>query len=418
MSTILNKEEQTPFLNLRKIRDDFPILSRSVNKKPLVYADNAATTQKPQSVIDRLSEYYSDENANVHRGIHTLSEYATEAFEESRRVVQRFLNAKSVREIVFTRGTTEAINLVAQSYALRRLKAGEEIIISTLEHHSNIVPWQIVCQRTGAKLRIAPVNDAGELIFEEYEKLVNKKTKLVALTHISNALGTVNPVQKLTKVAKEVGAVVLIDGAQSIIHAKIDVQAIGCDFYVFSGHKALGPTGIGVLYGREDVLQSMEPWQSGGDMIKTVSFEETTYNEIPYKFEAGTPNIAGAIGLSEALNYFSQFDLERVEKHEHCLLNKAIQRALSIPNLQLVGTAKNKSSICSFVVEGVHPNDLGTLLDQQGVAIRSGHHCAMPLMSRLNVPGTARASFAFYNSPEDVDRVFDAIEKALFILAA
>ena len=418
MSTTLNKEEQTPFLNLRKIRDDFPILSRSVNKKPLVYADNAATTQKPQSVIDRLSEYYSDENANVHRGIHTLSECATEAFEESRRVVQRFLNAKSVREIVFTRGTTEAINLVAQSYALRRLKAGEEIIISTLEHHSNIVPWQIVCQRTGAKLRIAPVNDAGELIFEEYEKLVNKKTKLVALTHISNALGTVNPVQKLTKVAKEVGAVVLIDGAQSIIHAKIDVQAIGCDFYVFSGHKALGPTGIGVLYGREDVLQSMEPWQSGGDMIKTVSFEETTYNEIPYKFEAGTPNIAGAIGLSEALNYFSQFDLERVEQHEHCLLNKAIQRALSIPNLQLVGTAKNKSSICSFVVEGVHPNDLGTLLDQQGVAIRSGHHCAMPLMSRLNVPGTARASFAFYNSPEDVDRVFDAIEKALFILAA
>ena len=418
MSTTLNKEEQTPFLNLRKIRDDFPILSRSVNKQPLVYADNAATTQKPQSVIDRLSEYYSDENANVHRGIHTLSECATEAFEESRRVVQRFLNAKSVREIVFTRGTTEAINLVAQSYALRRLKAGEEIIISTLEHHSNIVPWQIVCQRTGAKLRIAPVNDAGELIFEEYEKLVNKKTKLVALTHISNALGTVNPVQKLTKVAKEVGAVVLIDGAQSIIHAKIDVQAIGCDFYVFSGHKALGPTGIGVLYGREDVLQSMEPWQSGGDMIKTVSFEETTYNEIPYKFEAGTPNIAGAIGLSEALNYFSQFDLERVEQHEHCLLNKAIQRALSIPNLQLVGTAKNKSSICSFVVEGVHPNDLGTLLDQQGVAIRSGHHCAMPLMSRLNVPGTARASFAFYNSPEDVDRVFDAIEKALFILAA
>ena len=418
MSTILNKEEHTPFLNLRKIRDDFPILSRSVNKKPLVYADNAATTQKPQSVIDRLSEYYSDENANVHRGIHTLSECATEAFEESRQVVQRFLNAKSAREIVFTRGTTEAINLVAQSYALRRLKAGEEIIISTLEHHSNIVPWQIVCQSTGAKLKIAPVNDAGELIFEEYEKLVNKKTKLVALTHISNALGTVNPVQKLTKVAKEVGAVVLIDGAQSIIHAKIDVQAIGCDFYVFSGHKALGPTGIGVLYGREDVLQSMEPWQSGGDMIKTVSFEETTYNEIPYKFEAGTPNIAGAIGLSEALNYFSQFDLEKVEQHEHCLLNKAIQRALSIPNLQLVGTAKNKSSICSFVVEGVHPNDLGTLLDQQGVAIRSGHHCAMPLMSRLNVPGTARASFAFYNSPEDVDRVFDAIEKALFILAA
>ena len=418
MSTILNKEEQTPFLNLRKIRDDFPILSRSVNKKPLVYADNAATTQKPQSVIDRLSEYYSDENANVHRGIHTLSECATEAFEESRRVVQRFLNAKSVREIVFTRGTTEAINLVAQSYALRRLKAGEEIIISTLEHHSNIVPWQIVCQRTGAKLRIAPVNDAGELIFEEYEKLVSKKTKLVALTHISNALGTVNPVQKLTKAAKEVGAVVLIDGAQSIIHAKIDVQAIGCDFYVFSGHKALGPTGIGVLYGREDVLESMEPWQSGGDMIKTVSFEKTTYNEIPYKFEAGTPNISGAIGLSEALNYFSQFDLEKVEKHEHHLLNKATERALIIPNLQLVGTAKNKSSICSFVVEGVHPNDLGTLLDQQGVAIRSGHHCAMPLMSRLKVPGTARASFAFYNSPEDVDMVFDAIEKALFILAA
>ena len=418
MKEKLNKKEQTSPLDLRKIREDFPILSRSVNKKPLVYADNAATTQKPKNVIHRLSEYYSDENANVHRGVHTLSECATEAFEESRQVIQRFLNARSTREIVFTRGTTEAINLVAQSYALKQLKAGEEIIISTLEHHSNIVPWQIACQKTGAKLRVAPVNDSGELIFEEYEKLVNKKTKLVALTHISNALGTVNPVQKLTKMAKEVGAVVLIDGAQSIIHTKIDVQAIGCDFYAFSGHKALGPTGIGVLYGREEVLEAMEPWQSGGDMIKTVSFEETTYNEIPYKFEAGTPNIAGAIGLSEAINYFSQFDLEKVEQHEHCLLDKAIERALVIPNLQLIGTAKKKSSICSFVVKGVHPNDLGTLLDQQGVAIRSGHHCAMPLMSRLKVPGTARASFAFYNSQEDVDKVFDAIEKALFILAA
>jgi len=413
----VKERPKTLGFEVEKIREDFPILKKTVNNKPLVYADNAATTQKPFCVIERLANFYSEENANVHRGVHTLSEQATETFENSRKTVQNFLNAAEKEEIIFTRGTTESINLVAHSYGVRELRAGEEILISTLEHHSNIVPWQIVCQRTGAKLKVIPVSDSGELNVDAYKKLIGENTKLVAISHISNALGTINPIRQMTKIAKEVGATVLIDGAQGAIHTEIDVQSIGCDFYAFSGHKALGPTGIGVLYGRREILDKMSPWQSGGDMIRTVSFEKTTYNDVPYKFEAGTPNISGAIGLATAIQYFESLDLQMIISHEKQLLERAVERAKTIRDLRLVGTAKNKSAICSFLVEKIHPNDLGTLLDQQGVAIRTGHHCAMPLMSRLQVPGTVRASFAFYNSLDDVDSVFNAIEIAAKILS-
>ena len=413
----VKERPKTLGFEVEKIREDFPILKKTVNNKPLVYADNAATTQKPFCVIERLANFYSEENANVHRGVHTLSEQATETFENSRKIVQNFLNAAEKEEIIFTRGTTESINLVAHSYGVRELRAGEEILISTLEHHSNIVPWQIVCQRTGAKLKVIPVSDSGELNVDAYKKLIGENTKLVAISHISNALGTINPIRQMTKIAKEVGATVLIDGAQGAIHTEIDVQSIGCDFYAFSGHKALGPTGIGVLYGRREILDKMSPWQSGGDMIRTVSFEKTTYNDVPYKFEAGTPNISGAIGLATAIQYFESLDLQMIISHEKQLLERAVEKAKTIRNLRLVGTAKNKSAICSFLVEKIHPNDLGTLLDQQGVAIRTGHHCAMPLMSRLQVPGTVRASFAFYNSLDDVDSVFNAIEIAAKILS-
>jgi len=413
----VKERPKTLGFEVEKIREDFPILKKTVNNKPLVYADNAATTQKPFCVIERLANFYSEENANVHRGVHTLSEQATETFENSRKTVQNFLNAAEKEEIIFTRGTTESINLVAHSYGVRELRAGEEILISTLEHHSNIVPWQIVCQRTGAKLKVIPVSDSGELNVDAYKKLIGENTKLVAISHISNALGTINPIRQMTKIAKEVGATVLIDGAQGAIHTEIDVQSIGCDFYAFSGHKALGPTGIGVLYGRREILDKMSPWQSGGDMIRTVSFEKTTYNDVPYKFEAGTPNISGAIGLATAIQYFESLDLQMIISHEKQLLERAVERAKTIRDLRLVGTAKNKSAICSFLVEKIHPNDLGTLLDQQGIAIRTGHHCAMPLMSRLQVPGTVRASFAFYNSLDDVDSVFNAIEIAAKILS-
>jgi len=413
----VKERPKTLGFEVEKIREDFPILKKTVNNKPLVYADNAATTQKPFCVIERLANFYSEENANVHRGVHTLSEQATETFENSRKTVQNFLNAAEKEEIIFTRGTTESINLVAHSYGVRELRAGEEILISTLEHHSNIVPWQIVCQLTGAKLKVIPVSDSGELNVDAYKKLIGENTKLVAISHISNALGTINPIRQMTKIAKEVGATVLIDGAQGAIHTEIDVQSIGCDFYAFSGHKALGPTGIGVLYGRREILDKMSPWQSGGDMIRTVSFEKTTYNDVPYKFEAGTPNISGAIGLATAIQYFESLDLQMIISHEKQLLERAVEKAKTIRNLRLVGTAKNKSAICSFLVEKIHPNDLGTLLDQQGIAIRTGHHCAMPLMSRLQVPGTVRASFAFYNSLDDVDSVFNAIEIAAKILS-
>ncbi len=412
------KESLDDILNVDEIRTDFPILSTAVNGKHLIYADNAATTQKPQCVIERISNYYANENANIHRGVHSLSEEATEAFEGSRNSIRKFINARSVSEIIFTRGTTEAINLVAQSYARPKLDTQSEILISGLEHHSNIVPWQMVCDQVGAKLVVAPVNDAGEILMEEFKNLLSEKTKMVAVGHISNALGTINQVREITVQAHHVGAAVLLDGAQAIIHDQVDVLELGCDFYAFSGHKALGPTGIGVLYGKEALLESMPPWQGGGDMIKTVSFEKTVYNDLPYKFEAGTPNIVGGIGLGTAIEYFGCLDLQKVLAHENKLLRRATERAKLISNLTILGTAANKASVLSFNIKGVHPHDLGTLLDHQGIAIRTGHHCAMPVMQRLGVQGTARVSFAFYNTVEEVDSIFDAIEKTIPILVS
>ena len=412
------KQSLDDILNVDDIRSDFPILSTTVNGKNLIYADNAATTQKPQCVIERIGNYYENENANIHRGVHSLSEEATEAFEGARDFIRKFINAQSVSEIIFTRGTTEAINLVAQSYAHPKLDAQSEILISGLEHHSNIVPWQMVCDQTGAKLVVAPVNDAGEILMEKFKSLLSEKTKMVAVGHISNALGTINQVRQITQQAHEVGAAVLLDGAQAIIHDQVDVLELDCDFYAFSGHKALGPTGVGVLYGKEALLESMPPWQGGGDMIKTVSFEKTVYNDLPYKFEAGTPNIVGGIGLGTALEYFSHLDLKKVMAHESELLHRATERAASIANLTILGMAANKASVLSFNVKGVHPHDLGTLLDHQGIAIRTGHHCAMPVMQRLGVQGTARVSFAFYNTIKEVDSIFDAIEKTIPILVS
>ena len=412
------KQSLDDILNVDDIRSDFPILSTTVNGKNLIYADNAATTQKPQCVIERIGNYYENENANIHRGVHSLSEEATEAFEGARDFIRKFINAQSVSEIIFTRGTTEAINLVAQSYARPKLDTQSEILISGLEHHSNIVPWQMVCDQTGAKLVVAPVNDAGEILMEKFKSLLSEKTKMVAVGHISNALGTINQVRQITQQAHEVGAAVLLDGAQAIIHDQVDVLELDCDFYAFSGHKALGPTGVGVLYGKEALLESMPPWQGGGDMIKTVSFEKTVYNDLPYKFEAGTPNIVGGIGLGTALEYFSRLDLKKVMAHESELLHRATERAASIANLTILGTAANKASVLSFNIKGVHPHDLGTLLDHQGIAIRTGHHCAMPVMQRLGVQGTARVSFAFYNTIKEVDSIFDAIEKTIPILVS
>lgn len=416
MNASVSEVIETEGFDVERIRADFPILATEVNGKPLIYADNAATTQKPRVVIERLQHYYEQENANVHRGVHSLSETATDAYEGARETTRKFLNATSTREIIFTRGTTEAINLVAQSYARSRLEAGDEILISELEHHSNIVPWQMVCQQTGAKLVVAPINDAGEIVVPEFEQRLSERTKLVALNHVSNALGTINPVEQLTAMAKQAGALVLLDGAQASIHTALDVQALNCDFYAFSGHKALGPTGIGVLYGKEALLDAMPPWQGGGDMIKVVSFDHSEYNDLPYKFEAGTPNIAGSIGLGAALEYVMALDLDAVVAHEHALLTQATQRAQAITGLQLIGTAANKSSVLSFNIDGVHPHDLGTLIDHQGVAIRTGHHCAMPVMQRFGLSGTARASFALYNTTADVAAVFDAIEKVLPLL--
>lgn len=414
-----NLAPQTPptsNFSIDTVRADFPLLARTINGKPLIYADNAATTQKPSVVIERVKHYYEFENANIHRGVHTLSEEATTAYENARETVQRFLNAESSDEIIFTRGTTEAINLVAQSYARSRLKAGDEILISELEHHSNIVPWQMVCQQTGATLKVAPINDAGEIIPERYQALLNAHTRIVSVGHISNALGTVNPIKTMIDQAHEHGAVVMIDGAQGSIHANVDMQALGCDFYAFSGHKALGPTGIGVLYGRRELLDAMPPWQGGGDMIKTVSFEGTEYNTLPYKFEAGTPNIAGGLGLGAALDYFMALDLDGVIAHEHALLAAASERAAAIPQMRVVGTAQKKAAVVSFDLAGVHPHDLGTLLDHQGIAIRTGHHCAMPVMARFGLPGTARVSFALYNTLDDVHAAFDGIEKVIPML--
>jgi cysteine desulfurase / selenocysteine lyase len=390
-------------LDIDRIRADFPVLQRHVHGRRLVYLDNAATTQKPQAVIDRLVRYYSEENANIHRGVHTLSVEATDAYSGARERVRRFLNAAEPREIVFVRGATEAINLVARSFGGARLVAGDEVVISEMEHHSNIVPWQMICEERGATLRVIPITDAGELRFDLFERLLGPRTRLVAVTHVSNALGTVNPVDQIARLAHDRNIPVLIDGAQAVAHMPVDVQALGCDFYVFSGHKIFGPTGVGVLYGRRRLLEEMPPYQGGGDMIRSVTFERTRYNEVPYKFEAGTPHIAGAVGLAAALEYVSSLGIDRVSAHERDLLAYGSEALSALAGVRLSGTAAQKVGILSFVMDGVHPHDIGTILDRDGIAIRAGHHCCQPLMARLGVPATARASLALYNTRDDID---------------
>jgi cysteine desulfurase / selenocysteine lyase len=398
-------------LHVDRWRDDFPILNQTVHGQPLVYLDNAATTQKPKSVIDREARYYTMLNANVHRGIHELSQRATDAFEEARETVRRFINATSTSEIVFVRGATEAINLVAQSYGRSRLKPGDEILVTEMEHHSNIVPWQLVCAQTGATLRVAPMNDAGEVQLDVFESLLGPRTGLVALAHVSNALGTINPVHRMIELAHAVGAPVLLDGAQAAAHLAVDVQELDSDFYALSGHKLYGPTGIGALYGKEALLEAMPPYQGGGDMIRKVTFEETTYNELPFKFEAGTPNIAGAIGLGAAIDYVDQIGLDTIAAHERALLEEATRRAREFAGLRLIGTAREKAAILSFALEGIHAHEVGTVLDQRGIAVRTGHHCAMPVMDHFGVPASVRASFGLYNTLEDVDALFEGLTK-------
>lgn len=408
--------KNTDILNINKIRDDFPILKREVNGKPLVYFDNGATSQKPQLVIDAINKYYTFENSNIHRGIHTLSQEATNAYEVARKKVQRFVNAQHEHEIIFTKGTTDSINLVAASFGKKHLKKGDEIIISNMEHHSNIVPWQMICEEKEAVLKVIPINDKGELLMDEFKKLLSPKTKFVSITHVSNTLGTINPVKEIIKLAKEAGALVLIDGAQAVPHTKIDVQELNCDFYAFSGHKMFGPTGVGILYGKEAILNDLPPYQGGGDMIKTVTFEKTTYNELPHKFEAGTPNIVGGIGLGVAIDYMNSIGLDKIEAYEHELLTYATEQIKQIEGVRIVGEAAKKASVLSFVVDGTHPSDIGMIIDKLGVAIRTGHHCTEPLMNRLNVPGTARASFAFYNTFEEIDIFIAALKRAVTML--
>ncbi|HXF48063.1 MAG TPA: cysteine desulfurase [Verrucomicrobiae bacterium] len=390
-------------LDVEKIRKDFPALHQKVYGKPLVYLDNAATSQKPQTVIDTVSRYYTIENSNIHRGVHYLSERATKAYEDARTKVKEFINAREVREIVFCRSTTEGVNLVAQSFARGLLKPGDEILITAMEHHSNIVPWQILCEQTGAVLRVAPINDAGELVLPEFEKLLTSKTKLVSVAHISNALGTINPVEQIIETAHRRSVPVVLDGAQAVPHLKVDVQNLDCDFYLFSGHKMFGPTGIGVVYGKAHLLEAMPPYQGGGDMILSVTFEKTTYNVIPHKFEAGTPNIAGAIGLGATVEYLAGIGMENIAGYEQELLEYGTEKLSAVPGLRLVGTAKKKASILSFVMGGIHPHDIGTILDREGIAVRTGHHCAQPVMQRFGVPATVRASLAFYNTKEEID---------------
>ena len=396
----------------RSFADDFPILSRPLKGRRLVYLDNGATTQKPASVIAAETQFYEHSNANIHRGVHWLSQRATDLYEQGRERVRELLNAARVEEIVFTRGTTEAINLVAWSWGRSALKSGDEIILTGMEHHSNIVPWQLLCEQTGAVMRIVSVTEAGELDMDHFRSLLGPRTRLVSVVHISNALGTINPVAEITRMAHEVGAKVLIDGAQAVAHQSVDVRALDCDFYAFSGHKLYGPTGIGALYVRYDILKDMPPWQGGGDMIHTVSFEGSTYADVPQRFEVGTPNIAGVVGLASAIEYVLDIGLDTIYAHEHALLAHATEQLSDLPGIRLVGTAAQKAGILSFLVKGIHPHDLGTILDTEVVAIRAGHHCAMPLMTRFGIPGTARASLALYNTEEDVTVLIAALRKA------
>ncbi len=397
--------------DLRKLRDDFPILKQKVHGKPLVYLDNAATTQKPRQVLDAIERYYVTHNSNVHRGVHWLSEQATKDYEDARVKVQRFINVSSFHEIVFTRGTTEAINLVAQSYGRTHVKAGDEIIISHMEHHSNIVPWQLLCEEKGAKLRVIPINDRGELLLDEYERLLNERTRLVAITHLSNALGTLVPVEEIIQKAHRWQVPVLVDGAQAAPRLPVDVRELDADFYAFSGHKMYGPTGIGVLYAKEKLLEAMPPYQGGGDMIRSVTFEKTEYNTLPHKFEAGTPNIEGAIGLGAAIDYLNAVGLEAIAAHEHDVLEYATKAAGEVPGVRLIGTAREKAGVLSFSLEGVHPHDLGTILDGEGIAVRTGHHCAQPVMDRFQVPATARASLGLYNTKQEIDALVAGLHK-------
>lgn len=401
--------------NVEEIRSQFPFVERKVNGRKLVYFDNGATSQKPNSVLDRISNYYVHENANIHRGVHTLSQEATSAYEDGRTIIQNYIGAKHSHEIIFTKGTTDSINLVAFSFG-ELLKEGDEIVISAMEHHSNIVPWQMLCERKGCKLKVIPMNEKGELLLDEYSKLLSKKTKLVSVTHISNALGTINDVKYITDEAHRVGAKVLIDGAQSIQHTQVNVEDLDCDFYAFSGHKIFGPTGVGVLYGKEEVLNEMPPYQGGGDMIKEVRFEKTTYNTLPHKFEAGTPHIAGGIGLGEAFNFLKTLDMKGVEAHEKELLDYATEQLRRIDGIKFYGEAEEKTSVISFLVEGTHPYDVGTLLDKMGVAVRTGHHCTQPIMEFYKIPGTIRASFAFYNTKEEVDIMISALDRIIPML--
>ncbi len=398
-------------LDVAKIREDFPVLRQKVHGKPLVYLDNAATSQKPLPVIEAERRFYENDNSNIHRGVHELSERATQAYENTRKNVQRFLNAAEAREIIFVRSTTEAINLVAHSFGRKNVAAGDEILITAMEHHSNIVPWQMLCEEKGSKLRVAPMNDRGELLLDEFSKLLGPRTKLVSAAHVSNALGTINPIERIVELAHAQGTPVLVDGAQAAPHREVDVRALGCDFYAFSGHKIFGPTGIGVLYGKAKLLEAMPPYQGGGDMISSVTFERTIYNVIPQKFEAGTPNIAGVVGLGAAIDYLNAIGLDNIAAYEEELLDYATHEISKIPGVRIIGTAENKASVISLVIEGIHPHDVGTVLDQEGIAVRTGHHCAQPVMQRFGIPATTRASLAFYNTRGEIDALVAGIHK-------
>tara|TARA_B100000029_G_scaffold452644_1_gene477977 strand:- start:383 stop:1618 length:1236 start_codon:yes stop_codon:yes gene_type:complete len=411
----MNEKAIKPF-ELDKVRKNFPILDQEINGSNLIYFDNAASTQKPDIVIKSIKQYYESDHSNVHRAVHSLSIRATEAFEESREVISRYINAKHEHEVILTKGTTESINLVAQSISSQIMK-DEEVLISAMEHHSNIVPWQELCKRTGACLKVIPINQLGEINLDEMSKLISSKTRIIAITHVSNTLGTINPIKEIIKLAKSVNALTLIDGAQAVAHMRVDVQDIDCDFYVFSGHKLYGPTGTGVLYGKEEVLTSLNPYQYGGEMILKVTFDETTYNSLPHKFEAGTPNIAGAIGLMNAIKYLKRLDFDGAIEHEMAIHDYALQKLKLLPNLKIIGTAKDKSSIISFTIGNLHPHDVGTILNQKAVAVRTGHHCTMPLMDLYQIPGTIRASFSFYNAKEEVDALISALELASEMLS-